>query len=50
LYRRKDIACEQHALAVRARRPARNAATFEMAAAVDQRQIIPERKGCAFQN
>src|SRR5438552_5991380 len=48
LHHRKDITCEQRTLAVGTRRPVTNGATFEMAPAVDQRQLIPKRKGCAF--
>src|SRR5438034_4381852 len=51
LHHGNDVAREQRAFAPAAaglRWPMQHSAAFEMSAAVDQCEIIPERKGCSF--
>src|SRR6266567_3712521 len=51
LHHGNNVACQQRAFAPAAagrRWPVQHCATFEMSAAIDQREPIPERQGCSF--
>jgi len=48
LHDRNDVAGEQRTFIVRARGPVQHRASFEMSAAIDQREIIPKWQGRSF--